>query len=115
VESEDENISDDDEIKTADLNPDDEINAVTARKFPKRLFATINVAKTPVRFQLDGGASCNVISAKTLENCLVQVELKKTTKTLSMHNAPRCNRWDSVSWTSAIPKPTQPIKQNSQS
>ena len=53
VESEDENTSDyDDEIKTVDLNPDDEINAVTARKFPKRLFATINVGKTP-------GASCS--------------------------------------------------------
>ena len=69
-----------------DLNPDDEINAVTARRFPKRLFATVNVGKRPVRFQLDSGASCNVISAKTLESSLGHVELKKTTKMLSMHN-----------------------------
>ena len=75
-----------DEIKTVELNPVDEINAVAARKFPKRLFATINVGKTPVRFQLDSGASCNVISAKTLENCSGEVELKKTTKRLSMYN-----------------------------
>ena len=75
-----------DEIKTVELNPVDEINAVAARKFPKRLFATVNVGKTPVRFQLDSGASCNVISAKTLENCLGEVELKKTTKRLSMYN-----------------------------
>ena len=75
-----------DEIKTVELNPVDEINAVAARKFPKRLFATVNVGKTPVRFQLDSGASCNVISAKTLENYLGEVELKKTTKRLSMYN-----------------------------
>ena len=79
-------LSDYDEIKTVELNPVDEINAVAARKFPKRLFATINVGKTPVRFQLDSGASCNFISAKTLENCLGEVELKKTTKRLSMYN-----------------------------
>ena len=73
MESDDENISDYDEIKTLELNPVDEINAGAARKFPKRLFATINVGKTPVRFQLDSGASCNVISAKTFENCLGEV------------------------------------------
>ena len=33
VESDDENTSDYGEIKTVDLNPDDEINAVSARKF----------------------------------------------------------------------------------
>ena len=75
-----------DKIKTADLNPNDEINAITARRFLKRLFATINVGKRPARFQLDSWASCNVISAKILESSLGQVELKKTTKMLSMHN-----------------------------
>ena len=34
-----------DEIKTVELNPVDKINAVAARKFPKRLFATINVGE----------------------------------------------------------------------
>jgi len=52
VESDNENISDDDEIKTVDLNPDDEINTTRARKIPKGLFVTINVAKTPAHFQL---------------------------------------------------------------
>ena len=74
VERDDENSSDYDEIKTVDLNPDDEINAVAARKFSKRLFATINVSKTPERFQSDSGASCKVISAKTLENFLGEVD-----------------------------------------
>ena len=86
VESDDENTSDYDEIKTVELNPVDETNAVAAHKFPKRLLATINVGKTPVRFQLDSGALCNVVSAQTLENCLGEVELKRTTKRLSMYN-----------------------------
>ena len=34
-----------DEIKTVELNPVDEINAVAARKFPKRLFATITSSR----------------------------------------------------------------------
>ena len=104
-----------DEIKTVELNPVDEINAVAVRKFPKRLFATINVGKTPVRFQLDSGASCNVISAKTLENCLGEVELKKTTKRLSMYNCTTVQPLDFVSWNSAIPKMGMCIKWNSQS
>ena len=86
VESDDENTSNYDEIKTVELNPVDEINAVAAHKFPECLFATINLGKTPVRFQLNSGASCNVISAKTPENCLGEVELKKTTKRLSTYN-----------------------------
>ena len=85
VESDDKNTSNYDEIKTVDLNPDDEINAVTARKFLKRNIKCGQNAKR-VRSQLDSGASCNVILAKTFENCLGEVELKKTTKRLSMYN-----------------------------
>ena len=86
VESHDENASNYNKIKTVKLNPVDKINTMAASKFPKHLFATINVGKTPVCFQLDSGASYNIILAKTLENCLAEVELKKTTKRLSMYN-----------------------------
>ena len=86
VESHDENASNYNKIKTVKLNPVDKINTMAASKFPKHLFATINVGKTPVCFQLDSGASYNIILAKTLENCLGEVELKKTTKRLSMYN-----------------------------
>ena len=86
VESGDENGSDYDEIKIVDLKPDDEINAVVASKFPRRLFATINIGKTPVHFQFDSGTSSNVISAKTLQSSLGPVELRNTSRMLSMHN-----------------------------
>ena len=77
VESGDENGSDYDEIKIVDLKPDDEINAVVVSKFPRWLFATINVGKTPV------------ISAKTLQSSLGPVELKNTSRMLSMNNLTR--------------------------
>ena len=86
VQTESESDSDYDEIKTIDFEPDDEINAVMATEFPKRLFATVHVGETPVRFQLDSGASCNVISAKTLEKCIGKVVLRSTTRMLAMHN-----------------------------
>ena len=39
-----------------------------------------------MRFQLDSRASCNVISAKAVENGRGQVKLKDTTRMLSMPN-----------------------------
>jgi len=86
VKSEDEKSNNDDEIRTVDLNSDDKINAMTARKFPIQLFATINVAKMPVLFQLNSRALCIVISVKTLKNWVGQIELKVTTKMLPIHN-----------------------------
>lgn len=73
VESEDESTSEYDEVKTVDLNPDDEINAVMARKFPKQLFVTVNVGNMPIHFQLDSGASCNIISRKPLKIAWVRL------------------------------------------
>ena len=63
-----------------------EVNSIVANKFSKRLYATIDVGKKPVRFQLDGGASCNVISEETLKNCLGPVKLEQTKRVLSMYN-----------------------------
>ena len=96
MENESESGSDYDEIKTVDFEPDDEINAVKATKFSKRLFATVNVGETPVRFQLESGASCNVISAKTLGKRLGQVRLlamhnKKTVQPLGVCHLELCN------------------------
>ena len=74
----DEDLSDYDDILTVDLEPALEVNSIVANKFPKRLYATIDVGKKPVRFQLDSGASCNVISEETLKNCLGEVKLEQT-------------------------------------
>ena len=86
VDDNDEDLSDYDDILKVDLEPALEVNSIVANKFPKRLYATIDVGKKPVRFQLDGGASCNVISEETLKNCLGPVKLEQTKRVLSMYN-----------------------------
>jgi hypothetical protein len=50
----------------------------TAKQFSKQLYASITVGKQPVNFQLDSGATCNVISLSMLERCLGKVKLKRT-------------------------------------
>lgn len=67
-----------DAILTVDLEPTQQIHALTDAKFPKRIFPTLDVG----RFQLDSGASCNVILADTLRSCLGQVKLYKTNSTI---------------------------------
>ena len=86
VDDNDEDLSDYDDILTVDLEPASEVNSIVASKFPKRLYATIDVGKKPVRFQLDSGASCNVTSEETLNNCLGPVKLEQTKRVLSMYN-----------------------------
>ena len=77
-------LSDYDDILTVDLEPALEVNWIVANKFPKRLYATIDVGKKQVCFQLNSGASCNVISEETLKNCLGPVKLEQTKQVLSM-------------------------------
>ena len=48
----------------------------------KKLFASINVGNTPVKFQLDSGATCNLISAKFLRT---EVALFPTRKLLTIY------------------------------
>ena len=86
VDDNDEDLSDYDDILTVDLEPASEVNSIVASKFPKRLYATIDVGKKPVRFQLDSGASCNVISEETLKKCFGPVKLEQTKRVLSMYN-----------------------------
>ena len=50
VESDDENTSDYDEIKTVELNPVDEINAVAAHKFPNSFSQQLMWAKRQYAF-----------------------------------------------------------------
>lgn len=54
--------------------------------FPKQIFAKVDVGGTPVKFQLDSGPSCNVISLDTLRECLGHVKLEQTPQVLSMFN-----------------------------
>ena len=63
----------------------DEIQVVSTMKsctdqgqYPKKVYATINVGKVPVQFQLDSGATCNVISKETLQQCLGEIKLEKS-------------------------------------
>ena len=49
----------------------------------KKLFVTINVKNTLVKFQLDSGATCNLIPAKFLRT---EAELFPTRKLLTMYN-----------------------------
>ena len=57
VDDTDEDLSDYDDILTVDLKPTLEVNSIVANKLLKRLYATIDVGKKPLHFQLDSGAS----------------------------------------------------------
>lgn len=81
-----EDLSNYDDVLTVDLEPTLEVNPIVANKFPKQLYVTIDVGKKPVRFQLDSGVSCNVISEETLKNCLGSVKLEQTKRVLLMYN-----------------------------
>ena len=55
-------------------------------KFLKHLYATTDIRKKTVRFQLDSIAFCNVISEETLKSCSVPVNLEETEQVISMYN-----------------------------
>ena len=59
------------------------VHVASDLEYAKKLFATINVEKTPVKFQLDSGATCNLIPAKFLRT---EAELFPTRKLLAMYN-----------------------------
>jgi len=48
------------------------------KEYPKEIYTEMVVAKKPVKFQVDSGASVNVISAELAPD----ESLKRTTKTL---------------------------------
>lgn len=75
-----------DEIKVVSNTRVTKSSTGQGHQFPKKLYATINVGKEPVKFQLDTGATCNVISKVTLERCLGPVMLDQPSRVLTMYN-----------------------------
>ena len=59
------------------------VHVASDLEYAKKLFAAINVENTPVKFQLDSGATCNLIPAKFLRT---EAELFPTRKLLAMYN-----------------------------
>lgn len=55
-------------------------------KFLKHLYATTDIRKKTVRFQLHSGAFSNVSSEETLKSCSVSVNLEETELVISMFN-----------------------------
>ena len=59
------------------------VHVASDLEYAKKLFATINVENTLVKFQLDSGATCNLIPAKFLR---AEVELFPTRQLLTVYN-----------------------------
>ena len=58
------------------------VHAIKKEDYPKEIYTEMVVAKKPVKFQVDSGASVNVIPAELAPD----EPLKRTTKTLRMWN-----------------------------
>ncbi|CAG2226646.1 unnamed protein product [Mytilus edulis] len=72
------------EIKAVTLVP---INTVDGKN-SRHVYATMNIVGNkimPVRFQLDSGATCNIINSNALKELGIK-ELKKTSQVLKMYN-----------------------------
>ena len=59
------------------------VHVASDLEYAKKLLTTINVENTPVKFQLDSGATCDLIPAKFLR---IEAELFPTRKLLAMYN-----------------------------
>ena len=53
------------------------------QKHAKKIFATLNVEKSAIKFQLDSGMTCNLLPADILQD---ESKLKVTQKILTMYN-----------------------------
>ena len=75
------------EIRSVRLTPSEimHVNTLVESKYPKQLYATIEISGKPVKFQLDSGATCNVITAQHL-NHIEDLSLTQTGQVLSMYN-----------------------------
>ena len=54
--------------------------------YKRKLFATMSINNTDVKFQLDSGATCNVITSEVLRRSHCDAEINQTSKVLSMYN-----------------------------
>ena len=52
----------------------------------RKLFATMSINNIDVKFQLDSGATCNVITSEVLQHSQCDAEITQTSKVLSMYN-----------------------------
>ncbi|XP_028417983.1 uncharacterized protein K02A2.6-like [Dendronephthya gigantea] len=75
-----------DELATVDYVRISQVHAVSQECFSKKVFATLNIGNRPVKFQLDSGATCNVMPVKVLQKSVGSCKLQETDKILSMYN-----------------------------
>ena len=59
------------------------VHSASDHEYARKLFATISLGNSMVKFQLDSGATCNLLPAKYLED---RNQLTPTRKRLKMYN-----------------------------
>jgi len=59
------------------------VHSASDHEYERKLFATISLGNSILKFQLDSGATCNLLPAKYLED---RNKLKPTRKWLTMYN-----------------------------
>ena len=73
----------DEEILSVEWEKRETVNAVSEAKYATKIFATMTVAGKPVKFQVDSGASCNVLPRSSLPRT---AEIKESHATLTMYS-----------------------------
>ena len=75
------------EIRSVRLTPSEvmHVSTLLESRYPKQLYATIDISGKPMKFQLDSGATCNVIHARKLDH-IKDLSLTQTEQVLSMYN-----------------------------
>ena len=74
------------QVVTLTLTPrDDEINVLDGRRYENKLCTTLTVDETPIRFQIDTGATCNVIRKQDIPHRRLNY-LQQTTQTLTQYS-----------------------------
>jgi len=59
------------------------VHSASDHEYERKLFATISLGNSILKFQLDSGATCNLLPTKYLED---RNKLKPTRKWLTMYN-----------------------------
>ena len=75
-----------DELATVDYVHVSEVHVVSQECFLRKVFATLKIGNRPIKFQLDSGATCNVMPLEVLEKSVGSCKLQETDKVLSMYN-----------------------------
>ena len=101
--------SEDEEIEYVDyvLTVKESVMSVTENKFPKRIFAHLVLNKTNVKFQLDSGATVNVLPLhlyRDIFNDPKLMHLEKTQTTLVMFNKSKMKVFGKIKTMTINPK-----------